>query len=317
MEVSPEELQELLARPGPREFRLVDVRTETDFLISRLDWAELIPIARMPSEAPKRLVDKDKPIVVYCRDGVDSKGASEMLQEQGYEFVFYLVGGLEAWRKKIDPTFELEGYATPEPVAPPQRAAAPAPAPRPAAAASRSYSSPSVDPASGTRLANRSHFHAATPSGSSGSRTYSFAPAPAPAPALPPPPAPPSRAVVLDEVEEERAPSASGEVSPEDLRDLMARPGPREFRLIDVREEDEFQICRLEWAELIPLAELPEQAPRRLVDKDRPLVVYCHHGMRSQKACEWLRRMGYEYVFNLTGGIEAWANRVEPGMKRY
>lgn len=300
MEVSPEELQELMARPGPRDFRLVDVRTESDFLLSRLDWAELIPIARMPSEAPKRLVDKDKPIVIYCRDGVDSQGASEMLQEQGYEYVFHLVGGLEAWKKKVDPSFELEGY--PEPAPAPAPRVAPAPPQRPA---SRSYSSPSVEPASATRLANRSHFHSASPAPSS--RSYAAAPAPAPV----------SRATASAPQAEASAPSAVGEVSPEDLRDLMSRPGPRDFRLIDVREEDEFQICRLEWAELIPLAELPEQAPRRLVDKDRPLVVYCHHGMRSQKACEWLRRMGYEHVFNLTGGIEAWANRVEPGMKRY
>jgi rhodanese-related sulfurtransferase len=108
-----------------------------------------------------------------------------------------------------------------------------------------------------------------------------------------------------------------GEISPEELRTFMDGPGPREFRLVDVREEDEFQICRLEWAELIPLAQIPEQAPHRLVDKDRPIVVYCHHGMRSQHACEWLRRAGYEHVFNLTGGIDAWADRIEPSMRRY
>jgi adenylyltransferase/sulfurtransferase len=62
---------------------------------------------------------------------------------------------------------------------------------------------------------------------------------------------------------------------------------------------------------------LPEQAPRRLVDKDRPIVVYCHHGMRSQRACDWLRRAGYQNVFNLIGGIDAWADQIEPTMKRY
>ena len=107
------------------------------------------------------------------------------------------------------------------------------------------------------------------------------------------------------------------EVTPEELHELMQRPGPREFRLVDVREQDEFDICRLDWAELIPLSALPEEAPRRLVDKDKPIVVYCHHGMRSQHAAEWLRRFGYEHVFNLTGGIDAWADRVEPTMRRY
>lgn len=107
------------------------------------------------------------------------------------------------------------------------------------------------------------------------------------------------------------------EVSPEELHDLLKRPGPRDFRLIDVREQDEFDICRLDWAELIPLSQFAEQAPLRLVDKDKPIVVYCHHGMRSQHAAEWLKNLGYENVYNLTGGIEAWADRVEPGMRRY
>ena len=107
------------------------------------------------------------------------------------------------------------------------------------------------------------------------------------------------------------------EISPEELQELLVRPGPRPFRLIDVREEDEFAICRLDWAELIPLAQLAEQAPLRLVDKDKPVVVYCHHGMRSSHAAHLLHRLGYEEVYNLTGGIEAWAEQVDPTMARY
>jgi rhodanese-related sulfurtransferase len=243
MEVSPEELHDLMQRPGPRAFELVDVRDGSEFVISRLHWAELIPLDRIAQEAPKRFSDKDKPIVVYCRDGQDSQRAASVLKDLGYEFVFHLTGGLKAWKKEVDASFVLADDDQ-------EPAAAPA-TPTPAR-------------------------HSSMPS----SASYR-------------------------------------EVSPEELRDLMKRPGPREFRLIDVREEDEFQICRLEWAELIPLSTLPEQAPRRLVDKDRPLVVYCHHGMRSQHACEWLSRAGYEHVYNLTGGIEAWAERVEPEMRRY
>lgn len=107
------------------------------------------------------------------------------------------------------------------------------------------------------------------------------------------------------------------DISPEELDQLMKRDGPRPFRLIDVREEDEFHICKLEWAELIPLSRFMEEAPARLVDKDKPIVVYCHHGMRSARAAAALRRMGYEEVYNLTGGIEAWAVRIDPTMRRY
>jgi rhodanese-related sulfurtransferase len=245
MEVSPEELHDLMQRPGPRAFELVDVRDGSEFVVSRLHWAELIPLDRLATEAPKRFPENDKPIVVYCRDGQDSQRAATLLNELGYEFVFHLTGGLRAWKKEIDPSLMLTDD-------------------QPATSAN-----PAMPPL------NRP---AASSSGSS---------------------------------------SSFREISPEDLREIMARPGPREFRLIDVREEDEFQICRLDWAELIPLSQLSEQAPRRLVDKDRPLVVYCHHGMRSQHACEWLRRAGYDHVYNLTGGIEAWAERVEPDMRRY
>jgi adenylyltransferase/sulfurtransferase len=247
MEVSPEELHEIMQRPGPRAFQLVDVRDGDDFVFSRLDWAELIPLAKLQGVAHIRLRNKKEPIVIYCRDGVISERACDWLETQGYEFVFHLTGGLEEWRRKVDPAFPLqrgEPYESPFSIA---------------KAANSANASSSDGPASASR----------------------------------------------------------GEVSPEELREFMNRPGPRNFRLIDVREEDEFQICRLEWAELIPLAQIPEQAPRRLVDKDRTIIVYCHHGMRSQRACDWLRHAGYEQVFNLTGGIEAWADRIEPTMRRY
>ena len=65
------------------------------------------------------------------------------------------------------------------------------------------------------------------------------------------------------------------------------------------------------------ISTLSVEAPKRLIDKDKPLVVYCHHGMRSAWAANWLRAMGYENVYNLTGGIDAWAERIEPGMARY
>ena len=84
-----------------------------------------------------------------------------------------------------------------------------------------------------------------------------------------------------------------------------------------MREEEEFLICKLDWAELMPLSTLPEEAPKRLVDQDKPIVVYCHHGVRSQHAATWLREAGYQHVFNLTGGIDAWSDRVDPAMPRY
>src|SRR5688572_16996428 len=102
MEVSPEELHDLMQRPGPRAFHLVDIREADDFLYSRLLWAELMPLPRLQTEAPKRIEDRKAPVVVYCRDGTKSQQACELLRTLGYEFVFRLTGGLEAWKKKVD-----------------------------------------------------------------------------------------------------------------------------------------------------------------------------------------------------------------------
>lgn len=108
-------------------------------------------------------------------------------------------------------------------------------------------------------------------------------------------------------------------ISPEELDQLMKQDGagPPSFRLIDVREEDEYAICHLEGAELIPLSRFVEEAPRRLLDQDKTLVVYCHHGVRSARAALMLRKLGFEEVYNLTGGIDAWALRIAPDMRRY
>lgn len=107
------------------------------------------------------------------------------------------------------------------------------------------------------------------------------------------------------------------EITPVELQELLFCPAPKAIRLIDVREEDEFAICRIDGAELIPLAQVAEQAPLRLLEKEKPIVVYCHHGMRSAHAAQVLRHLGYKKVYNLTGGIEAWAEQLDPQMRRY
>ena len=85
--------------------------------------------------------------------------------------------------------------------------------------------------------------------------------------------------------------------------------------LLDVREPFEHQIVSLEGAELIPLDQLPEQWQR--LDPQQELIVYCHTGVRSAHAVEWLRKQGFDKAVNLAGGIEAWANEVDPSIPRY
>ena len=88
-------------------------------------------------------------------------------------------------------------------------------------------------------------------------------------------------------------------------------------RLIDVREEEEWSICRLPGAELIPLSRFAELAPQSLPDQDEPLLIYCHHGVRSARVAEYLAQNGFKHVTNLAGGIAAWAAEINPDMPRY
>ena len=90
-----------------------------------------------------------------------------------------------------------------------------------------------------------------------------------------------------------------------------------DFQLIDVRENHEWNICNLAeaGAELIPLATLPEAADR--FDSSVPLVIHCRTGPRAQQAVAYLRTLGYDNAVNLTGGIHAWAEAIDPEMPIY
>jgi rhodanese-related sulfurtransferase len=100
------------------------------------------------------------------------------------------------------------------------------------------------------------------------------------------------------------------------LRDLIAAGSP--VKMLDVREPWEHNICRIDSSVLMPLSEL--QARSGELDEDAgeaPLVVICHHGMRSFHATLWLRQQGYSRAVNLAGGIDAWASQIDPTMPRY
>ncbi len=90
----------------------------------------------------------------------------------------------------------------------------------------------------------------------------------------------------------------------------------KNFRLIDVREADEWAIAQLPQAELIPLSKFQQLALQELAP-DETIILYCHHGMRSAKAQGFLKAQGYADVLNLTGGIDAWSLQVDPTVKRY
>jgi rhodanese-related sulfurtransferase len=105
------------------------------------------------------------------------------------------------------------------------------------------------------------------------------------------------------------------EISAAEAKALLAREKPP--RLIDVREPEEWAICQLPGAELLPLSVWPEVTAQKLTDPDQPLLVYCHHGVRSGHATAFLRQRGFSDVTNLAGGIDAWAREVDQSVPRY
>ena len=66
---------------------------------------------------------------------------------------------------------------------------------------------------------------------------------------------------------------------------------------------------------LIPLSTLPNAVNE--LDSDREYVVYCHHGMRSAMAANWLKSRGFQHVYNMTGGIDAWSVNIDRSVAQY
>ncbi len=108
------------------------------------------------------------------------------------------------------------------------------------------------------------------------------------------------------------------QISASELADWLAaagrneRPGPV---LLDVREPWEQAICRIEGALAMPMGSVP--ARQQELDPDAETVVVCHHGVRSLQVALFLERNGFASVHNLSGGVAAWADDVDPSMPRY
>jgi len=85
--------------------------------------------------------------------------------------------------------------------------------------------------------------------------------------------------------------------------------------LVDVRQGWEHNICQIPGSKLIPLDDLPQQLEQ--LPSDQPLVVICHHGMRSFHATLWLRQNGFPQAINLAGGVDAWAQKIDGSLARY
>jgi rhodanese-related sulfurtransferase len=88
--------------------------------------------------------------------------------------------------------------------------------------------------------------------------------------------------------------------------------------LIDVRQPEEHAIARIDPAELIPVNSVPAavQALEAKAD-EAPLIVFCHHGVRSANVVNWLRGQGIADSQSLAGGIDRWSLEIDPSVPRY
>jgi adenylyltransferase/sulfurtransferase len=116
--------------------------------------------------------------------------------------------------------------------------------------------------------------------------------------------------------EEARVATATGRIPEVTVQELKAmRDRGEEFVLVDVREPHEFAICAFPESVKIPLGTLPQNV-NRLSTADE-IVVHCKMGGRSAKAVQFLQDAGFRKVRNLAGGIDRWAQEIEPSMPRY
>ncbi len=105
----------------------------------------------------------------------------------------------------------------------------------------------------------------------------------------------------------------TGEIDAIELKARLDRGD--DFKLIDVREPHEFQICRIPGSTLIPLGELPKHLHE--LDPSTEYVMHCKMGGRSAKAVDLMRQSGFKKVLNMTGGITAWSEKVDPTVPKY
>ncbi len=103
-------------------------------------------------------------------------------------------------------------------------------------------------------------------------------------------------------------------ITAQQLKDRLQGPQAKPV-LLDVREPWEFQICSIPDSILMPMGQVPARAKE--LDKDSEIVAICHHGNRSQQVALFLEKQGFKNLYNLQGGVDAWAREVDPKMNTY
>lgn len=102
------------------------------------------------------------------------------------------------------------------------------------------------------------------------------------------------------------------QIQPSELFDWLAEEPPL---LLDVREPWEVALCVLPRSVHVPMRDIPARIGE--LDGSRPVVCLCHHGGRSMQVAIFLESRGFTNVYNLAGGLDAWARQIDPTFTRY
>jgi rhodanese-related sulfurtransferase len=95
------------------------------------------------------------------------------------------------------------------------------------------------------------------------------------------------------------------------------RSAGEKFTFLDCREPDEAAIVKIDGAELMPMSTITDDVGKLAGQEDGRIVVHCHKGGRSYRVATWLRQQGFANAQSMSGGIEQWAEEIEPGMAKY
>lgn len=111
-----------------------------------------------------------------------------------------------------------------------------------------------------------------------------------------------------------KMPDVPPEVTPQEVKRRLDQG--ESLRLVDVREPFEHQQAHLEGAALVPMGTIPARLAELQTEAD-PMIVLCHHGMRSLQVVMWLRQNGVPACQSMSGGIDQWSREIDPSVPRY
>ena len=103
------------------------------------------------------------------------------------------------------------------------------------------------------------------------------------------------------------------EITVNDLQQMLDKED--KINLIDVRENWEIKISKIDFAKHIPMQEIDKNL--RFLNPNTKIIVMCKSGGRSANVCQYLLKQNYKYVYNLKGGITAWALEIDPSISLY